>query len=192
MQGTYQMVGDDGERFDAPIAPFRLAMPGIVATALPYEMTTWAIGDIQGCHDELCALVAQLGFRADRDQLWSTGDLVNRGPDSLETLRYVRSALGDNAITRARQPRPAPAGRGVRKEAPSSNLRTLSRTCSTLATAMHCWNKLLSRPLAHHDVARKDVSRARRARAAVDRRQRGVTGARSGNRALKKIRAPVR
>jgi ApaG protein len=30
MQGTYQMVGDDGERFDAPIAPFRLAMPGIV------------------------------------------------------------------------------------------------------------------------------------------------------------------
>ena len=30
MQGTYQMVADDGERFDAPIAPFRLAMPGIV------------------------------------------------------------------------------------------------------------------------------------------------------------------
>ena len=61
-------------------------------------MTTWAIGDIQGCHDELRALVAQLGFRADRDQLWFTGDLVNRGPRSLETLRYVRS-LGDNAIT---------------------------------------------------------------------------------------------
>jgi bis(5'-nucleosyl)-tetraphosphatase (symmetrical) len=61
-------------------------------------MTTWAIGDIQGCHDELRALVAQLGFRADRDQLWFTGDLVNRGPQSLETLRYVRS-LGANAIT---------------------------------------------------------------------------------------------
>ena len=30
MQGTYQMVADDGQRFDAPIAPFRLAMPGIV------------------------------------------------------------------------------------------------------------------------------------------------------------------
>jgi ApaG protein len=30
MQGTYQMVADDGERFDAPIAPFRLAMPGIL------------------------------------------------------------------------------------------------------------------------------------------------------------------
>jgi bis(5'-nucleosyl)-tetraphosphatase (symmetrical) len=61
-------------------------------------MTTWAIGDIQGCYDELRALVAQLGFRPDRDRLWFTGDLVNRGPGSLETLRYVRS-LGDNAIT---------------------------------------------------------------------------------------------
>ncbi len=61
-------------------------------------MTTWAIGDIQGCYDELRALVAQLGFSPDRDRLWFTGDLVNRGPGSLETLRYVRS-LGDNAIT---------------------------------------------------------------------------------------------
>jgi bis(5'-nucleosyl)-tetraphosphatase (symmetrical) len=61
-------------------------------------MTTWAIGDIQGCYDELRVLVAQLGFRPDRDRLWFTGDLVNRGPGSLETLRYVRS-LGDNAIT---------------------------------------------------------------------------------------------
>src|ERR1044071_10506218 len=61
-------------------------------------MTTWAIGDIQGCHDELRSLLAQLGFRADRDQLWFTGDLVNRGPQSLETLLFVRS-LGDNAST---------------------------------------------------------------------------------------------
>ena len=60
-------------------------------------MTRFAIGDIQGCHDELRALIAQIGFRPDRDQLWFTGDLVNRGPQSLETLRYVRS-LGDNAI----------------------------------------------------------------------------------------------
>jgi bis(5'-nucleosyl)-tetraphosphatase (symmetrical) len=60
-------------------------------------VTRFAIGDIQGCHDELRALVAQLGFKPDRDQLWFTGDLVNRGPKSLEVLRYVR-ALGDNAI----------------------------------------------------------------------------------------------
>jgi bis(5'-nucleosyl)-tetraphosphatase (symmetrical) len=60
-------------------------------------VTRFAIGDIQGCHDELRALVAKLDFKPDRDQLWFTGDLVNRGPKSLEVLRYVRS-LGHNAI----------------------------------------------------------------------------------------------
>jgi bis(5'-nucleosyl)-tetraphosphatase (symmetrical) len=56
-----------------------------------------AIGDIQGCCDELRALLRRVGFSADRDRLWFVGDLVNRGPRSLEVLRYVR-ALGDNAI----------------------------------------------------------------------------------------------
>jgi bis(5'-nucleosyl)-tetraphosphatase (symmetrical) len=60
-------------------------------------VSRFAIGDIQGCYDELRALLAQLGFKSDRDQLWFTGDLVNRGPKSLDVLRYVR-ALGDNAI----------------------------------------------------------------------------------------------
>lgn len=60
-------------------------------------MTRFAIGDIQGCHDELRALVARIGFRPDCDELWFTGDLVNRGPKSLDVLRYVR-ALGHNAI----------------------------------------------------------------------------------------------
>jgi bis(5'-nucleosyl)-tetraphosphatase (symmetrical) len=57
-----------------------------------------AIGDVQGCHAELLKLIPRTGYSADRDRLWFTGDLVNRGPGSLETLRYVRS-LGDNAIT---------------------------------------------------------------------------------------------
>jgi bis(5'-nucleosyl)-tetraphosphatase (symmetrical) len=51
----------------------------------------YAIGDIQGCCDELKTLLAQLRFSADRDELWFVGDLVNRGPQSLETLRFVRS-----------------------------------------------------------------------------------------------------
>jgi bis(5'-nucleosyl)-tetraphosphatase (symmetrical) len=59
-------------------------------------MARYAIGDIQGCCDELKALLARAGFSADRDELWFVGDLVNRGPKSLETLRFVR-ALGANA-----------------------------------------------------------------------------------------------
>jgi bis(5'-nucleosyl)-tetraphosphatase (symmetrical) len=56
-----------------------------------------AIGDIQGCCDELRSLLARIEFCADRDRLWLVGDLVNRGPRSLEVLRFVRS-LGDNAV----------------------------------------------------------------------------------------------
>jgi bis(5'-nucleosyl)-tetraphosphatase (symmetrical) len=60
-------------------------------------LTRWAIGDIQGCADELTALIARIGFKSDRDQIWFVGDLVNRGPDSLQALRLVRS-LADNAL----------------------------------------------------------------------------------------------
>ena len=61
-------------------------------------MATYAIGDVQGCYDELKALLTQINFNSDRDKLWFCGDLVNRGPESLKTLRFIRS-LQDNAIT---------------------------------------------------------------------------------------------
>jgi bis(5'-nucleosyl)-tetraphosphatase (symmetrical) len=60
-------------------------------------VSRYAIGDIQGCCDELRALLTRISFSADRDRVWLVGDLVNRGPQSLETLRFVR-ALGDNVV----------------------------------------------------------------------------------------------
>ena len=59
-------------------------------------MAHYAIGDIQGCHAELCELLSLVGFSVDTDRLWLVGDLVNRGPASLEVLRDVM-ALGDAA-----------------------------------------------------------------------------------------------
>ena len=60
-------------------------------------MATYAIGDIQGCHDQLTQLLKKINFKHHRDRLWFTGDLVNRGPSSLKTLRMIKS-LGSNAI----------------------------------------------------------------------------------------------
>jgi len=61
-------------------------------------MARWAIGDIQGCCEEFEQLLAAIGFSPGRDQLWLVGDLVNRGPCSLQVLRRVRS-LGAQALT---------------------------------------------------------------------------------------------
>lgn len=54
-------------------------------------MSTYLIGDVHGCLDELLALLVQVNFDPQQDTLWLTGDLVARGPDSLDVLRYVRS-----------------------------------------------------------------------------------------------------
>ncbi len=60
-------------------------------------MSTWAIGDVQGCYDELCELLEEIHFGSS-DQVWFVGDLINRGPKSLEVLRLVKS-LGIQAVS---------------------------------------------------------------------------------------------
>ncbi|GEA50483.1 bis(5'-nucleosyl)-tetraphosphatase, symmetrical [Vibrio inusitatus NBRC 102082] len=59
-------------------------------------MSNYLVGDIQGCLDELLLLLEEVNFNPQQDTLWVAGDLVARGPKSLETLRFIRS-MGDSA-----------------------------------------------------------------------------------------------
>lgn len=68
-------------------------------------MATYAVGDLQGCLSPLRCLLQEVDFSPSRDQLWLVGDLVNRGPQSLETLRFlfdmrhaVTSVLGNHDL----------------------------------------------------------------------------------------------
>ncbi len=61
-------------------------------------MAIYAIGDIQGCYDPLMRLLDLIEFEPGQDTLWLAGDLVNRGPKSLKTLKFVRK-LGNSAVT---------------------------------------------------------------------------------------------
>ena len=61
-------------------------------------MSTYAIGDVQGCFSQLKELLKKINFKSDKDKLWFAGDIINRGPKSLKTIRFIKS-LEDNAIT---------------------------------------------------------------------------------------------
>lgn len=59
-------------------------------------MATYVIGDLQGCLTPLVQLLQQINYHPEQDKLWFAGDLINRGEESLETLRFIKS-LGSNA-----------------------------------------------------------------------------------------------
>ncbi len=111
-------------------------------------MARWAIGDIQGCGEEFEQLLALIGFSPRHDRLWLVGDLVNRGPRSLQVLRQVRS-LGDSALCVLGNHdlhllAVALAGAKLRKS------DTLSEVLAADdREALLDW--LLHRPLAHHE-----------------------------------------
>ena len=78
-------------------------------------MATYLIVDVHGCYDELIALLHKVEFTPGKDTLWLTGDLVARGPGSLDVLRYVKS-LGDS-VRLVLAPRFASAG-GICRDQP--------------------------------------------------------------------------
>jgi bis(5'-nucleosyl)-tetraphosphatase (symmetrical) len=118
-------------------------------------MARFAIGDVQGCYDELRALLEKIRFSADRDVLWFVGDLVNRGPKSLEALRFVRS-LRDNAIV-------VLGNHDLHLLALAYGSRDKQKSADTLDEIFSAPDRdellewLLHLPLAHFDSNRRDL-----------------------------------
>lgn len=111
-------------------------------------MATYAIGDIQGCLQALKTLLEAIQFDPKKDTLWLAGDLINRGPESLETLRFIYS-LRDSVIT-------VLGNHDLHLLAVAANLRphSTSDTLDEILQAPDC-NTLLEwlrhQPLLHHD-----------------------------------------
>lgn len=61
-------------------------------------MSIYAVGDIQGCYSALCRLLDKLSFDESHDELWLAGDLVNRGPESANTIRLAKTLPGTRVV----------------------------------------------------------------------------------------------
>lgn len=110
-------------------------------------MAVYAIGDVQGCYDALRRLLDKLRYEDGRDQIWFAGDLVNRGPQSLEVLRFVKSLPGAVVVLGNHDLHLLAVASG---QAPTRKRDTLEE----ILAAPDC-DELLSwlrqRPLLHHD-----------------------------------------
>jgi bis(5'-nucleosyl)-tetraphosphatase (symmetrical) len=114
-------------------------------------MSVYVIGDIQGCDEEFARLLDLLRFDARRDRLWLTGDLVNRGPRSLEVLRRVK-ALG-SAVTMVL------GNHDLHLLAVAANGKSHGKAADTLQAVLKSPDRdellhwLQQQPLLHHDAS---------------------------------------
>jgi bis(5'-nucleosyl)-tetraphosphatase (symmetrical) len=114
-------------------------------------VATWAIGDVHGCYRTLRKLLKKIGFAKTEDRLWFTGDLVNRGPRSLEVLEWaadhdwrIESVLGNHDLHLLA------LAFGVTEERPRDTLRPILK--SSRQVPLLDW--LRRRPLAVGNPAR--------------------------------------
>lgn len=112
-------------------------------------MATYAVGDIQGCYDVLRRLLDKVAFDPGADQLWVVGDMVNRGPQSLDTLRFiyslddsVRVVLGNHDLHLLA------VAHGIREHSASDTLTPILEAHD--ADTLLRWVRHL--PLLHHDM----------------------------------------
>jgi len=110
-------------------------------------MAVYAVGDVQGCYGSLRALLDKVGFDPSSDSLWLTGDLVNRGPQSLEVLRYVKSLPRAVAVLGNHDLHLLAVASG---QAPAKKRDTFSELLAA-PDRDDLLNWLRSRPLLHHD-----------------------------------------
>jgi bis(5'-nucleosyl)-tetraphosphatase (symmetrical) len=117
-------------------------------------MAVYAIGDVQGCYSELLRLLDKIKFDPANDSLWFCGDMVNRGPESLQTLRFIKS-LGDQAVS-------VLGNHDMHLLALYHGKQKLDKsdTLSQVLTSPDCdelmaW--LQTRPLAHYDSSLKTI-----------------------------------
>jgi len=110
-------------------------------------MAVYAIGDVQGCYEPLRALLDKIGFDPASDTLWFTGDLVNRGPHSLEVLRFVRALPSVVAVLGNHDLHLLAVASG---QAPAKRRDTLQPILAA-ADRDELLSWLRQRPLFHHD-----------------------------------------
>ena len=113
-------------------------------------MATYAIGDIQGCFLSLQKLLEKIQFDPYSDTLWFVGDLVNRGPASLETLRFIKQLGARQRVVLGNHDLHLLAiAKGARTPNPEDTLSAIL----TAPDREELLDWLIQQPLMHHDAS---------------------------------------